>query len=69
MGPEKKSHSTRHKVRRLLSHWSGPLPVKAMPVAFPIRKVVYSVTLLSGYKSNNLHWLRSTPCSDASISA
>ena len=44
MGPENKSHSSRHKVRRLLSQWPGRLPVKAMPVAFPIRKVVYSVT-------------------------
>jgi len=44
MGPEKKSHSSRHKVHGLLSLWPGPLPVKVMPVAFPIRKVVYSVT-------------------------
>jgi len=44
MGPDKKSHSSRHKVRRLLSQWPGPLPIKAMQVAFPIRKVVYSVT-------------------------
>ena len=44
MSPEKKSTSTRHKVQRLLNQWSGPLPVKAVPVAFPIRKVVYSVT-------------------------
>ena len=44
MSPEKKSTSTRHKVLRLLNQWSGPLPVKAVPVAFPIRKVVYSVT-------------------------
>jgi len=44
MSSEKKSASMRHKVLRLLSQWSGPLPVKAVPVAFPIRKVVYSVT-------------------------
>ena len=44
MSPEKKSPSARHKVLRLLRQWSGPLPIKAVPVAFPIRKVVYSVT-------------------------
>ena len=33
-------------------------------------KAIYDVApLLSGYKSNNLNWLRSASCSDASISA
>lgn len=43
MGHERKSPSTRAKVLRVLSHWGGPLPLKAVPVAFPIRKVVHSV--------------------------
>lgn len=43
MGREKKSPSTRTKVLRVLEHLDGPLPLRAVPVAFPIRKVVHSV--------------------------